>query len=235
MAIPQDVISNVVQVLTPILLVLCFALLKIIKTKSEKLLKEIKEQSAHDPSLMPKRISMDVSVYNELFRLLFMSNASRAYVLQFHNGSVFNTNNPIWKFSKSYEICNNGVTSEVESTQNILIAHMSHLLNPLFNNSDPLVSGIKHIDTPSCTNFIKNNNFKVYKATADKISHYYISSYLLNRSIRECIFAPIFDINNNIIGLICLDYCNEYQYDEMNDPSIIKELYKVSAKISEQI
>lgn len=235
MTIPSELLSHLTEIASAILLILSFATLKIIKTKGEAFLKEFKNQNIHDPAMMPKRISMDVHIYNELFRLLFVSNASRAYILQFHNGSTFNTNNPIWKFSKTYEICNNGVTSEVENTQNILIAHMTHLLNPLFNCNDPSIVGIKHIETPSCNEFIKNNNFKVYKASADKISHYYISSYLLNRSIRECIYAPIFDINNNIVGLICLDYCNEYQYDELNDPGIIKELYKVSAKISEQI
>jgi hypothetical protein len=235
MAISPEITSHIIEIGTSILLILSFFTLKIIKSKSEKLLKDLKDHNSHDPSQMPKRISMDVHVYNELFRLLFVSSASRAYVLQFHNGSTFNTNNPIWKFSKTYEICNNGVASEVERTQNILIAHMTHLLNPLFNANDPAIPGVKHIDTPSCTNLISNNNFKVYKATAEKISHYYISSYLLNRSIKECIYAPIFDKNNNIIGLICLDYCNDYQYDELNDPGMIKELYRVSAKISEQI
>ena len=165
---------------------------------------------------------------------MFISNSSRAYILQFHNGSVFNTNNPIWKFSKTYEICNNGIASEVESTQNILVANMTQLLSPLFNNGDTTINGIKSIDCPSCSNLIKGN-FKVYRANADKVSLYYISSYLLNRSIKECIYAPIFSNSNNIIGLICLDYCNDYQYDELNEAAIMKELYKVSAKISEKI
>lgn len=232
MIITQDDISSLLQVLSPILMFICIWFLSKIKSKSEKILSD---QSVHDPSRMSKRICMDASIYNELFRLLFLTNASRTYVLQFHNGSTFNTNNPIWKFSKTYEICNNGVTSAVESTQNILIAHMTHLLNPLFNCNDNIINGIEHINCVSCSDFIKNNNFKVYKADADKISHYYISSYLLNRSIKLCIYAPIFDTNNNIIGLICLDYCNEYQYDELSKHDIIKELYTVSAKISEQI
>lgn len=234
MTLSPDVISNTTEILTSIFMLLLLFALRIIKNKSEVLIKKIDEKGKHDPEDMERRIRADVHIYNELYKLMFISNSSRAYILQFHNGSVFNTNNPIWKFSKTYEICNNGVSSEVESTQNILIANMTQLLSPLFNNDNNSIAGIKYINCPSCSSIV-NNNFKVCRANADKISLYYISSYLLNRSIKECIYAPIFNNSNNIVGLICLDYCNEYQYDELNEASMIKELFKVSAKISEQI
>lgn len=235
MTLPPDAYSKIIEIALTIFLIAAACVLKIIKSKSDKLFKEIKEQASHDPAMLKDRVKMDVHIYNELYKILFVSNASRAYVLQFHNGSVFSTNNPIWKFSKTYEICNSGVASEVESTQNILIAHMTQLLNPLFNNDLPTTSGITKLECATCSSIITNNNFRVYKANADKISHYYISAYLMNRSIKECIFAPIFNNGNNIIGLICLDYCNDYQYDDLNEPGIIKELYKVSAKVSEKI
>lgn len=235
MTLPPSFYTSLADIAVSVFLIVAFITLKMIKAKSDEIFKGIKDNSNHDPSTIKDRIKMDVHIYNELYRLLFISNSSRAYVLQFHNGSVFSTNNPIWKFSKTYEICNGGVSSEVESTQNILIAHMTQLLNPLFNSDTSNSDGIKRMECPSCANIIKNNNFRVYKVSAEKIQHYYISAFLMNRSIKECIFAPIFNNENCITGLICLDYCNDYQYDELNEASIIKELYKVSAKVSEKI
>lgn len=199
---------------------------------------ENEEGKKHPHPSIGECIKKDEIVYNELFRLLFFAQASRAYVLQFHNGSVFTTNNPIWKFSKSYEICNDGIKAEVDSTQNIMIAHMTQMFAPLYNKEISSSNGVKLIKSDT-----KNVNltcpdmdaYPVYSITSDQVSNYYISSFLMNRCIKECIFSPIFDTECNIIGLICLDYCSKALTEASLYDKIVPEMYRVSAKISESI
>ena len=233
----------ITHIVTEYLNVIIFSVLLIImkaicffvnKYKARTLVKN----DTHNVARIKERVGLDVEVYNILYKLLFESYSARVYILQFHNGNVFTTNNPIWRFSKSHEICAEGVKSEIESTQNILIAHMTQLLNPIFNN-DPRMCGIDQIGDPNCARDAQIGDFRVYRMSQSTIQHYYISAFLMNRNIQDLIYAPIYDKDNstNVVGLICLDYCIDGYFDDNVDnlSKLEKDLYTASAKISEKL
>jgi len=193
--------------------------------------------NTHHPGTIGERLDADLYIYKELSRILFSSCASRASILNFHNGQVFSTSTPIWKFSKTYEVCENGIKSEIETTQNIMITHMTQLLTPIFT-SEINIKGIEKIADSSAFPEININNFRVYKLNQEEIAHFYISSFLLNRAIQEMVYCPIFDRDQNIAGLLCLEYCLENTLSYVLDKEkefLIKDLYQTSAKISEKM
>jgi hypothetical protein len=193
--------------------------------------------NTHHPSTIGERVGSDLYIYKELSRILFSACASRVSILNFHNGQVFSTSTPIWKFSKTYEVCENGIKPEVDSTQNIMITHMTQLLTPIFAG-DINIKGIDKIADSTEFPDIHINNFRVYRLKQEHINHFYISSFLLNRAILEMVYCPIFDKELNVVGLLCLEYCLERTLDyvlEHEKEVLIKDIFSTAAKISEKM
>ena len=68
-----------------------------------------------------------------LNKLLHDTNADRAYVFQFHNGTLFYTGAHILKMSNTNEVALHGISREQLNHQNIITDPYRHLINGLFD------------------------------------------------------------------------------------------------------
>ncbi len=75
----------------------------------------------------------NISSYVNSFRARM--NASRTYILRFHNGSSFSTNDPVWKVSMIHESTDNVVRPVSDKTKDILISSIIHFIHPIFDKN----------------------------------------------------------------------------------------------------
>lgn len=132
--------------------------------------------------------------------------ASRSYLLRFHNGSNFTTNNPVWKFSMTHENTDSAIVSVSETTRDILVSNMLPLISPIFDKTmgeEDFDEGIKEIHHP---NSDEDEKCRIFCATAKDIESTPIRGFMLMRGISKMLYSPIYDFEKRPIGLFCLDY-----------------------------
>lgn len=160
-----------------------------------------------------KKLAMDIPLASKIDDFMHSARvdmkASRCYILRFHNGSNFTTNNPVWKFSMTHESTDSAIVSVSETTRDILVTNMLPLISPIFDPTmpdDAFDDGIKEIHHPNKDEDIK---CRIFCATAMDLESTPIRGFMLMRGISKMLYAPIYDFGNRPIGLFCLDYNGE--------------------------
>lgn len=154
-------------------------------------------------------VDLDKEIYMELSKLTVGVKASRATVFKFHNGSVFNTNDPIWKISSTHEICETGVSSEGVNTQDIKSSLVYPLMNALFNRT--IEDGITRVDMDEacrqCNPCLLDKG--VYQIRPLDLASRYVYSFFADRGAKYSIISPLTTDGGDIIGFLLVDFCTE--------------------------
>jgi hypothetical protein len=154
-------------------------------------------------------VDLDKEIYMELSKLTVGISASRATIFKFHNGSVFNTNDPIWKISSTHEICETGVSSEGVKTQDIKSSLVYPLMNALFNKT--IEDGITRVDMDEacrrCSPCLLDKG--VYQIRPLGLSNRFVYSFFADRGSKYSIISPLSTDDNDIIGFLLIDFCTE--------------------------
>lgn len=108
-------------------------------------------------------------------------NADRVYIWQFHNGGTFYTTSPIQKMSITYERCSEGLGRVSERAQDILISKYSNYINDVINQ-------------------------KVYYSNINQLPDIGLRSLASSIGTKAHVASPIYDKNNHLIGMLCLDW-----------------------------
>lgn len=155
-----------------------------------------------------ERISADIPKYSEIDNLVLTARASmkasRGYILRFHNGCNFSTNDPVWKFSMTHETTDSTIVSVAERTKDILVSNVLSFITPIFSRTTPLADGISEIESEVTA----DDHCKVFKVDSSEVLSGSFRGYLLMRGIKNLIYAPIFDTKGHPIGMLCFDYVN---------------------------
>ena len=174
-----------------------------------------------------KKIATDIPLASKIDDFMHSArvdmNASRCYILRFHNGSNFTTNSPVWKFSMTHESTNSTIVSVSETTRDILITNMLPLVTPIFNKDmkeDEYDDGIKEVHH---TDPDEDSKCKVLCVTSKDVESTPIRGFMLMRGINKMLYAPIYDFEKHPIGLFCLDYNGELP--SYFEPTNIKEKF----------
>jgi hypothetical protein len=108
----------------------------------------------------------------------------RVWIAEFHNGNKTYSGRSFQKFSQTYEVVRQGIATESLITQNIPVS--------LFNNFFQTLSEKSHYEA---------NETK----TAQDLSAFTMQSFWHSRGIVSFEALAIKDLNNNFVGILCLD------------------------------
>jgi hypothetical protein len=108
----------------------------------------------------------------------------RVWIAEFHNGNKTYSGRSFQKFSQTYEVVRQGIATESLITQNIPVS--------LFNNFFQTLSEKSHYEA---------NETK----TAQDLSAFTMQSFWHSRGIVSFEAVAIKDLNNNFVGILCLD------------------------------
>lgn len=123
-------------------------------------------------------------IVEKLEHLMEKFNCDRVWIAEFHNGHKTYSGKSFQKFSETYEVVSQGVAAEAINTQNIPTSIFANLFKHLINNYFYYVQ-----DT---------------KTSKDTISMT-MRSFWENRGISSFAAIAIKDIQNNFVGVLCLD------------------------------
>ena len=148
-----------------------------------------------------------------LAELRLKTNADRAQVFEFHNGSVYTSKNQMWKTSCTYEIVDT-VQSSYKDLQNMLPSLVTDILAPMFDDDDDLSehSGVYRCSPRACVCSNKDGcklPHGVYFYRVNGMKPSYAKGLLNNHKVAYMLQTPLIDANDNVVGFVSLDWCWE--------------------------
>ena len=167
------------------------------------------------------RIETDIPKSSEISKVVASVraklNASRAYVLRFHDGSAFSTNAPVWKISLTHESTDSSIVSIAEKTKDVFIANIIQLVSTVFGekDSDSGITVLKGTDEHSSSN--------VFRIDSEAVEATPLKGFLLSRGIRHLLYSPVFNVNGKPIALFCIDYSGSVP-EFLTDEYAVKEM-----------
>lgn len=148
----------------------------------------------------------NIQINNKLVELLVRMNADRVYIIQFHNGSKFSNNTPIWRISCTHEICQKGISYEIHNTQNLLASSVWDMIGAIYDVKD--VAGSSRIIFDNCKKTGRDCKKPrgCYSYEVDKMEEGMGKHILLNRGTKKYIQSAIFDEEDNVVGVLVASY-----------------------------
>jgi hypothetical protein len=152
-------------------------------------------------------VHQSARIQDILAQLRIQANCDRAYILQFHNGSIFTSKNQMWKVSCTNESVD-AVRPRIAELQNILSSAISDLLYPYWSNGSDCGAGILKLDKSDCSSCTNDDcTGGVFFHDVDKLQAGFSKGSLVSGDVKYAMRAAILDSDNNKIGILCLDYC----------------------------
>ena len=152
------------------------------------------------------RMTSDISKSTEVDKIVMSARArlksSRAYLLRFHNGNVFSTTSPVWKFSMCHESTDSSITPISNITKDILVSNVIQLVKPVFSDYSQEQNKIDGIHTI-------NDGKNIFRIDTAEVTVPTFMGFLKLRGIEHMVYAPIHDLDGREVGLFCLDFTNE--------------------------
>jgi hypothetical protein len=137
-----------------------------------------------------KDINNNVLIQQMLNELMLKYNADRAYIFQFHNTIKYYDGTHRNHQSMTFEVCNNGISSEAHNLQNIPVS-----LHPMFLQ-EVMLERINYCDVRD----IEEHSTKLA---------------LLKQGIQSIIAAPYFK-DGNFVAYIGLDFVKSQKQEEID-------------------
>lgn len=145
-------------------------------------------------------ISEDTAVLERMKGVLSETNGDRICIFSFHNGGQFYSGKSMQKMSMSYEHVDNGVSSIQLNKQNIPVSACMTTLKPLMENGEFFNPDTKKYPDGLCKH------------------------HLLEDGVKSTYYWPIIDINENIIGMLRLDYVKRKTKISVDDQNCMELL-----------
>ena len=191
-----------------------------------KLIEKLKKAS-------PSRKDADQNhkVYRELVEMKALTDADRAYVLRFHNGSDFLPDNPVWKVSCSHEIVKDGVSYESGKLQEILVSRVHDRIDPIITGQSSF-SGVKLVDCSKCQFKAKcdRENKHVVVIQVDEMEGSYGKFLLEGQNIKTVIQSGMVG-GGRVFGVVAMDICDA----KLVDDTMIREAADRVCRTAEKI
>ncbi len=180
--------------------------------------------------LSDKEANRDSLIKKLLNEIRVLGKADRSYIYQFHNGSVFNTGNSMWKISNVYETVSDGISTEALSLQNIPSTHMTDIIS-CFWREESLPNGVLKIDTDITDHHKKRVKLSrpIFSYIVTEMDEGTTKVILSRQGTQICVLCPLMD-GDNRIGFLGLDYVKEY--DKESGKEVAAEVVKYSTNIS---
>jgi len=167
-------------------------------------LKHFLNKFFHDPFDGKKINDEYLEIRDKLIELRIKLDADRVHVSQFSNGNSFTNTKPIWKLSRTYEICDNGITYESPNFQNIMAITVWPILSALFSDNEIA----KRVTNKYCEEHGNKceRPLGVYQYIVEDIHDSNVKFSLKEQGIKWFLQAPLLDINKNVIGVMNIEF-----------------------------
>lgn len=110
-------------------------------------------------------------------------NADRAYVFEFHNGDYFSSGMPMQKFTCTYEVVSDGVTTECHNPGEYRMSNYNDYISNMVNRRDYIVESVISMKSDAL-----------------------LKSLLTKKGVKSLYNIPIRTFSGRTIGFIGLDY-----------------------------
>jgi hypothetical protein len=142
------------------------------------------------------------SVYERLVELRTTLKADRVFIHQFHNGNFFSNKQPIWKFSRSYEVTAQGVSYESQNNQNVMAISVWDSISGMWDSK--LKKYCERLKGTTCGEC--KNPFGIYLYRVDKMPESYSKVVLRNQGVVAYIHGPIVEDGDHLVGILGIEY-----------------------------
>ncbi len=186
-------------------LILAFAIIALVALLRERLQGDLQRAFDRlfggDHVFTARDVELDRSIYSVLVEIRVRAGFDRVHLTQFHNGNFFSARNPVWKLSRTHEVCRPGVSYHARDMQNIPISVMIDLLAPLWEEELPAGASRLLCDCrPGCDRLII---WYDVPTSPDSIS----KGMLGEQGVVTMMVVPVLD-GENVVGFICGDNCD---------------------------
>lgn len=147
-----------------------------------------------------------VNIYERMVEIKTKLDADRVFIDQFHNGSTFVGNAPIWRITRTYECCASGVSYESMNVQGIIAISIWDSLSSIFDIK--INSYCKKLEGDVCEKGCKNP-YGVYSYSVDKMPETFSKVMLRNQGVVSYLQVPIISDGKNIIGIVGVHFLDD--------------------------
>lgn len=157
--------------------------------------KENEDQENHN-NMITDRMNLAEEVNQKLKDIMNIHGAQRAFILEFHNTSYNLSGLPFAKYSCNYEWFDRG-----------MIPLGDKCIGLPFSSISTVVKDVLKSDTQQ----------KIYKDLNEiELSNPMLHSLLKDIDAKGMIYNGLFDKNNQLVGLLVLEYVDEFNPEEIN-------------------
>lgn len=204
--------DNLIAVIAGLLTTI-FTIIGVMAQRYLSKMKKSIDLQAHQPEEAEEDIGRslwcDRAIMDIIAETRVKSNAARAYVIRFHNGSYFSNRQPIWKLTCSHESTAKGV--DYQTTKDIQSLPASNVLDIVVPFWGGISRGVKRIDVPDPTieGEVDPRN-GVYIVDVERLDSSMAKQLLRSQAVRYMINIPLVSPRDGrILGLFGLDYMEE--------------------------
>lgn len=214
----SSVVYGVIAALIGIFLIVIKKRIEKWMTKGlDKFFKWMKRIFASPHIVDEQTVHTDFQLQEALIELRLKTDASRAIIVQFHNGQSFTTENPIWRCSATHESVGTGVSSCLRAHQNMLASGILDLVGVFWPKGQ--YSGITNIDV--------GDDGVVIQTETDHLSYGFSRTLLQESGVQKTLKCALLNATDNIIGYVGLQYNDDSTEDQIAEAAIILHEYSL--------
>jgi len=175
-------------------------LLNVIVGQQDKLLdsilnKRVVDAQKHNEMLFDK-IKIADEINQALKEIMLFHNAQRAFIIEFHNTSSNLSGVPFAKYSCTYEWHDKGVYSLIGKCDSLPFSQMAKVTTDVLNSKNQIMI---YTDMEK----FADENISMWSALANDTT-----------KTTAVVYAAMYDKNNVLIGMMCLEYQKEHTFTE---------------------
>lgn len=147
---------------------------------------KINHEKSNKHLLLKDHVDQNENIYEALDCVVEKFKCDRAHIFEFHNGDTYYSGSSQQKFSSTYEVVGDGISSEGSVLQNLRISSFNTLIKDVINHGCFMCEDINDIETEAEKCHLKRQGVKsVYsfsiKTLTGKIIGVFSIDYVLSR------------------------------------------------------
>lgn len=145
--------------------------------------KKWKRTQDHSECALAASARKNAEILKVLKKLKNEFSADRSYVFEFHNGNYFSSGSPMQKFTCTYEVVADGVSSECHNPGEYRMSNYNEYISSIIHERDYCVEDVSLM-------------------TSDAL----LRSLLTNKGVKSLYNIPIRTFEGNTVGFLGLDF-----------------------------
>ena len=167
------------------------------------------------------------AIVDYLVELRVDLHAARCYVMQFHNGQVFTSQDPVYRMSCTQEAVDRGLAPIQPELQDILIHQVWQEVAPLFGQAES--PGVQRVHTEAIPD--KPPYRGTYYYITQQIPQGWFQSMLVGHGAWAAAVSPLIDAKGTLVGFVAVEFNGEQFKDPANRPAELNRVAQAAANI----